>query len=223
MAIVINGSGTVTGISVGGLPDGIVDAGTLATNSVDSAELIDGSIDTAHIGTDQITAAIMPTGSIVQVVSSAKTDTFSGAQSSNSQSGTDVTGLTPSITPSSSSNKVLVLVNLNISCDVASGTGDTDLGFSLYRGATKIGSGTVVGNRQGVSGIQHHTNLEGSQSISQVFLDSPSTTSATTYSVKPFYGGGGTQTVYINSTGNDGDSVSRTRTCSSLTVMEVVG
>ena len=49
MAIVINGSGTVTGISVGGLPDGIVDAGTLATNSVDSAELIDGSVDNSHI------------------------------------------------------------------------------------------------------------------------------------------------------------------------------
>jgi len=49
MAIVINGSGTVTGISVGGLPDGIVDAGTLATNSVDSAELINGSIDAAHL------------------------------------------------------------------------------------------------------------------------------------------------------------------------------
>ena len=39
MAIVINGSGTITGISVGGLPDGVVDSGTLATNSVDSAEL----------------------------------------------------------------------------------------------------------------------------------------------------------------------------------------
>ena len=49
MAIVINGSGTVTGISVGGLPDGIVDAGTLATNSVDSAELIDGAVDDSHI------------------------------------------------------------------------------------------------------------------------------------------------------------------------------
>ena len=49
MAIVINGSGEISGISVGGLPDGIVDAGTLATNSVDSAELIDGSIDNSHI------------------------------------------------------------------------------------------------------------------------------------------------------------------------------
>ena len=41
MAIVINGSGTVTGLAVGGLPDGTVDAGTLAANSVDSAELIE--------------------------------------------------------------------------------------------------------------------------------------------------------------------------------------
>ena len=49
MAIVINGSGTVTGLAVGGLPDGTVDAGTLATNSVDSAELIDGAVDASHL------------------------------------------------------------------------------------------------------------------------------------------------------------------------------
>ena len=49
MAVVINGSGTVTGLAVGGLPDGIVDSGTLATNSVDSAELIDGAVDNSHI------------------------------------------------------------------------------------------------------------------------------------------------------------------------------
>ena len=39
MAIVINGSGTVTGISVGGLPDGIVDAGTVAADVATQAEL----------------------------------------------------------------------------------------------------------------------------------------------------------------------------------------
>jgi hypothetical protein len=60
MPIVIDGDGTVSGISVGGLPDGIVDAGTLATNSVDSAELIDGSIDTSHLAANQITSAILP-------------------------------------------------------------------------------------------------------------------------------------------------------------------
>jgi len=52
MAIVFNSdAGTISGLSVGGLPDGIVDAGTLATNSVDSAELIDGAVDDSHIGT----------------------------------------------------------------------------------------------------------------------------------------------------------------------------
>jgi hypothetical protein len=49
MSIVINGSGTISGISVGGLPDSIVDAGTLATDSVDSAELIDGAVDDSHM------------------------------------------------------------------------------------------------------------------------------------------------------------------------------
>jgi len=49
MSIVINGNGTVTGLAVGGLPDGIVDSGTLATNSVDSVELIDGAVDDSHM------------------------------------------------------------------------------------------------------------------------------------------------------------------------------
>ena len=39
MAIVINGSGTVTGISVGGLPDGIVDNGTMADDAIAIADL----------------------------------------------------------------------------------------------------------------------------------------------------------------------------------------
>ncbi len=41
MAIVINGSGTVTGLAVGGLPDGTVDEGTLATDSVTAAKIPD--------------------------------------------------------------------------------------------------------------------------------------------------------------------------------------
>jgi hypothetical protein len=60
MAIIFDSdAGTITGLSVGGLPDGIVDAGTLATdsvsavkiaaNSVDSAELIDGAVDDSHM------------------------------------------------------------------------------------------------------------------------------------------------------------------------------
>ena len=50
MAIVINGSGTVTGLAVGGLPDGTVDDGTLASNAVTEAK----------IATDAVTAAKIP-------------------------------------------------------------------------------------------------------------------------------------------------------------------
>ena len=44
MPIAINGSGTVTGISVGGLPDGIVDADMLASNSVQTAKIADDAV-----------------------------------------------------------------------------------------------------------------------------------------------------------------------------------
>ena len=43
MAVVINGSGTVTGISVGGLPDDIVDSGTLANDAVGLAQMASGT------------------------------------------------------------------------------------------------------------------------------------------------------------------------------------
>ena len=46
MAIVINGSGTVTGLAVGGLPDGTVDAGTLASG-IDKTSITDGGNATA--------------------------------------------------------------------------------------------------------------------------------------------------------------------------------
>ena len=41
MAITINGNGTVSGISVGGLPDGCVDTDTLASNAVNESKIAD--------------------------------------------------------------------------------------------------------------------------------------------------------------------------------------
>ena len=57
MAIVINGTGTVTGISVGGLPDAIVDLDTLAADSVNAAKIVDGTIVVGDIADDAVTAA----------------------------------------------------------------------------------------------------------------------------------------------------------------------
>ena len=49
MAIAINGSGTITGISVGGIPDGTVDADALATNAVANAKVADDAIGLAEL------------------------------------------------------------------------------------------------------------------------------------------------------------------------------
>jgi len=48
MAIVINGSGTITGVSPGGLPDGSVDSDTLATG-IDATKLADGSVTSTEL------------------------------------------------------------------------------------------------------------------------------------------------------------------------------
>lgn len=47
MSITINGSGTLTGVSVGGLPDGSVDADTLATDAVTTVKIADDAVTDA--------------------------------------------------------------------------------------------------------------------------------------------------------------------------------
>jgi len=77
MAVVINGSGTVTGLAVGGLPDGIVDSGTLATNSVDSAELVDGAVDDSHMASISGRKNLIINGAM-QVAQRGTSDTVDG-------------------------------------------------------------------------------------------------------------------------------------------------
>jgi len=47
--VTLVGDGTITGVSVGGLPDNIVDNGMMADNAIDSAEITAGAIDLAHL------------------------------------------------------------------------------------------------------------------------------------------------------------------------------
>ena len=68
MAIVINGSGTITGISTGGLPDGIVDDGTLATSAVTSTKIADGTITNADINASAAIAGSKVDGSFGKVL-----------------------------------------------------------------------------------------------------------------------------------------------------------
>jgi hypothetical protein len=184
MAIVINGSGTVTGLAVGGLPDGIVDAGTLATDSVDSAEIVDGSVDDSHIAAlaaSKLTGALpaisgasltgITTGKVLQVVTRSSSTTASN-QTANQWNTTDTY---VNITPSATSSKILVIVGggqIFVAASDGRGYG------TIYRDSTNIGNSSdgITNGYAASSNIM--VPLAG-----MAVLDSPSSTSQITYKV----------------------------------------
>lgn len=140
---------------------------------------------------------------LAKVVSTTKTNTFS----TSSTSFVDITGMSVSITPSSTSSKVLVFASLNFGA-----SGSVDVTAILLRGATEIGSGAGGTNNASFIGqVPSNTLLV---SASNAFLDSPNTTSATTYKVQMKVNSG---TGYLNRRGNDTFYV----ISSTITVMEV--
>ena len=148
-------------------------------------------------------------GGIIQTIQAVKTDTFS----TSSSSFVDITGLSATITPSSSSNKILIIVDLQVGSD-----NDSQCMFLLKRGSTSINFGDAAGNRsqnfaEVGSGEDYHQ-----QSCSTHFLDSPATTSTTTYKVQMRVTG---NTHHINRSDSDADQNYEARTTSSITVMEV--
>lgn len=152
-------------------------------------------------------------GSVIQVSSTSKTDPFS----TSSTSFVDVTGLSVSITPTSTSSKILVLGYVHTSV-----SGDIAFNARLMRDSTAIFVGDTAGSRPRVTFFNGPTNLPvlGSP-FSPIFLDSPATTSSTTYKVQVFTNTG---TIYVNRSGSDRDtSAYDGRTASSITVMEIAG
>lgn len=149
---------------------------------------------------------------IVQVKSTTKTDTFT----TTSGSYTDVTGLSVSITPTSSSNQILVMVTMSVGCDPAV----TTILTQLVRGSTAIALGDAGGSR--VRATQDGKAQGGFAAMpwSMSFLDSPATTSATTYKVQMLSLASG-QTVTVNRSLTDSDSGSYARSSSTITVFEV--
>lgn len=123
-------------------------------------------------------------GGIVQVVQTLKTDVFT---SDTTNSFTDITGMSVNITPLSSSSKILVSVNMG-----ASNGSDVLHVFRLLRGSTVIGADTFSSTAAGFGLFD--SEAVGTQSryvghIKGEILDSPSTTSQTTYKVQFFKNG----------------------------------
>ncbi len=151
-------------------------------------------------------------GKVLQVVQTVKTDTYS----TTTTSATDITGMSVTITPTNSSNKILILASVN---SVASAGWDCTL--KLLRGSTEIGSGDSAGTRTTGIGVPgHEAGGAYIRNTGITYLDSPSTTSATTYKLQSVIGGG---TFYLNRSWTDTDSAIYSRTSSSIIAIEIDG
>ena len=168
---------------------------------------------------DGTIATTATAGKILQVKQAVKTDTFL----LDGQTTFDIPNLTIAITPSSSSNKILVFYNVSAAAEAG---GYAGLLF-VFRDSTQIYLGDASSNRTRASSyILSHSAVDyGSQEmfdLSGTFLDSPSTTSSTTYklSVKAQNTG---KAFYVNRHNSDANGSGSPRTASSITVMEVAG
>ena len=155
-------------------------------------------------------------GKVLQVVSTNKTDTF--ASSSIANTFVDVTGLSVSITPSSASNKILILATINHGVDGIRATA-----LKLLRDSTAINIGTALGNRTAASTVAIGQNYDSNRGqVSSInFLDSPSTTSAITYKIQVGILESTGNVARINTSGADGDFSYIGRSASTITVMEI--
>ena len=157
-------------------------------------------------------------GKILQVVSAAKGD----IQSWNGTSETEITNLAPTITPSSASNKILVIGQLYSSSTVATVTA-----FNVVKRSINSGTFTTIGNHAGTSDAAstvahgHGGNFNGTWNLmnsSMHYLDSPNTTQSIVY--KWFFRSEISGTTYINRTGRH-NTVYHPATISCLTLFEV--
>jgi hypothetical protein len=167
---------------------------------------------TAYSTTAQMNAAIAAPGKVLQVVSVAKTDTFTTA----STSFVDVTGLSVAITPTSATSKIFILVMLT-----GQGlSGTASLQGRLMRNSTAIAIGDAAGSRARVS--VGNLDAGGSTSLTTpiMFLDSPATTASTTYKIQILCNQT-PNTVFVNRSPSDTDSVQFGRGISTITLIEV--
>tara|TARA_R100001129_G_scaffold59729_1_gene40763 strand:- start:1003 stop:1605 length:603 start_codon:yes stop_codon:yes gene_type:complete len=198
MPIAINGNGTITGVTVGGLPDGIVDTDMLAANAVSSAKLASG------VG-----------GKILQVVPVIKTSGFSVTASSGNFS--DITGLSASITLTGSSNKVLILFQSSYSANIGQRGS-----FRLLRGSQVINAANADGqntNQAIFASICTRENTSMSVPVAGCAVDTPG---AGTHTYKLQVGAeSSAATIFVNADASGGTGNTNYKGVSNLILLEV--
>ena len=151
-------------------------------------------------------------GHIIQMQSSSST----AASSINTETYTDIPSMTATITPTSTSSKILIQVSFGLLCSNGNSTGCL---MKLFRDSTEIGSG---------SGADTHNvfmqNYNGANNIFEprfhMFVDSPSSTSAIVYKMQwRVVSASSGETWYMNRRGNDNFC----RTQSTFLLTEIAG
>ena len=166
MSITISGAGTITGISVGGLPDGSVTDADLASSLDLSSKTVTGLPAGGKILKVQSTPMSVPTG----LYSSYTTYTDSG--------------VTATFTPTTATSKVLINLSLFTHCDASSSMTHVDM---YYRLMCSIGGAAYIELEEFRSLIRAYTNSGTAQWGGHTFLPylhTPNTTSAITYKIQ---------------------------------------
>jgi hypothetical protein len=203
MPVTINGDGSITGLSVGGLGSGVVNTATLANGAVTKAKR-----------THQ-------TGEVVQTQSfiyTATTQTYSGTNNV-----WNATPVTVQITPTSASNKILVMANLTAG-NAAVGEGAAFKVMRSVNGGSYVETdslGDAVGGitRGAVGGLYDQNLTTHTDHRSHQFVDNPATTLAIDYKIY-CYLFDGSQQLLLNrpNTATAGEHITGS---SSLIVMEI--
>jgi hypothetical protein len=199
MSITINGSAnTITGLSAGGLPSGII------TNS--------------NLNGQDVTPAALNSGQIIQMVNTTLTSTTSVSSGSNGTQ--SIPGLSLSITPQFSTSRILLTAHIMFGFASTYGsTGNTPGGF-ITRNSTSINLGGSNGSAQTVSmGLGGMADANQTWTYIYSYIDSPSTTSAITYQFCML--SDQTLTFYINRSSNDLANATGKRGVSTLTAWEI--
>jgi hypothetical protein len=160
-----------------------------------------------------LTTGSPQSGGVLQVISTTKTDSFA----SSSTSFVDITGLSVSITPKFSTSKILVIY----SSQVATTSGEYSSMYQIVRNSTAICIGDADGIKTRATNSNRSMSGNSDQTwvVSQNFLDSPATTSATTYKLQGLVQSGGSFVVNRSIAWTNSDTIATTT--STITVMEI--
>lgn len=210
MPIQINGSGTITGISTGGLPDGVVDTDTLAASAVTNAKIASGN-----------------GGQVLQVVNN-QTDSTGSLQLSN---GGDVsfTYLSVNITPISSNSTIYISYHLPGEMNINGAVYNSMMyirrsasGIDTYLRPAASGSRNrgMIQLTSGYADFNQFTTIE--QWTMTNYPDTHGVTAGTQITYFPVIDNrGGAATWYYNRTAQDSDAGTSERGRSWILAMEV--